>query len=668
MVRVQPGGSRLSGPTCEEQHRGGGYVPGLDGLRAIAVAAVIAYHLGIGLTPGGLLGVGVFFTLSGYLITDLLLTRWSTGVHGFGDFWLRRARRLLPGLFLMVAVVVVWVALADHPQFGVVRGQAFAAGVYVSNWWQIFQHITYFSRFGSLSPLNHLWSLAVEEQFYLLWPALLLLGIRFVREPGRTSGTRPRLALLTLALAVVSAVEMALLYHPSLDSTRIYDGTDTRAFGLLFGAALAMVWPRHLLRTPIRPAARRTLDRAGYLGLATIAILIWRTNQYSPFLYHGGLVLLSLATVLVIAAVVHPAGVLGARLGAEPLRWIGERSYGIYLWHVPIILLSSPARAHGFDAARALLQVGLTVVVADLSWRFVEAPIRAGKLRAVLGQARAGWHLTPLRIRFRLIGTGGLGATALALMVFGHSAAQTPAAADIRSASTTPPGTRARAQTVAFVSGRPYTTSCRQVVHIGDSTSESLMSPDYLPRPADRIDMQYAGVGVASTQFEIQGGTSILETIGGQPNAYDAATTIKRRGYRGCWVIALGTNDSADVYVGSSMGVSARIAHLMSAIGNDPVMWVNVKSLVTGGPYSESDMAKWNSALVQNCSRYPNMRVFDWASIVEDNWFTTDGIHFTSTGSRARARAIADALAFAFPHGGRSPNCIVSAVAPAPAA
>src|SRR6059058_5368546 len=159
------------------------YIPGLDGLRAIAVLAVLAYHLGLSWAPGGLLGVGVFFTLSGYLITDLLLGQWATrGRLRMGDFWLRRARRLLPALFVMLAVVVVWVTLADPSQLPELRGAVAAAAGYVSNWWMISQHVPYFARFGPPSPLAHLWSLAIEEQFYLVWPWLLLLGLHFVRE------------------------------------------------------------------------------------------------------------------------------------------------------------------------------------------------------------------------------------------------------------------------------------------------------------------------------------------------------------------------------------------------------------------------------------------------------------------------------------------------------
>jgi lysophospholipase L1-like esterase len=190
------------------------------------------------------------------------------------------------------------------------------------------------------------------------------------------------------------------------------------------------------------------------------------------------------------------------------------------------------------------------------------------------------------------------------------------------------------------------------VVHIGDSTSEGLISPLYLPKRRQRIGAQYARVGVTRFIPEISGARSIVETYHNQPNAYAVAQQLKQEGYQGCWVLALGTNETADVYVGSPVGLAARIRQMMSLIAGQPVMWVNVKSLLATGPYSETNMLAWNRALIRACARYPNMRVYDWASAVKNSWFIADGIHFTSRGYAARARRIARALAEAFPAGG----------------
>ncbi len=370
-----------------EPARGGQrYMPGLDGLRAVAVLAVIAYHLQLPFAQGGLLGVGVFFTLSGYLITDLLLgQRAVSGQLKLAEFWLRRARRLLPALFVMLAVVAVWVALLDRAQLPGLRPAMAAAAGYVSNWWLIAQHSSYFARFGPPSALGHLWSLAVEEQFYLIWPWLLLLGLR--AAPCR--GGRYWLAGVTLALAAASAVEMALLYHPGYDPTRVYDGTDTRAFALMIGAALAFVWPSLQLRADIGSRGRWLLDGAGAAGLVLILLLVWRTGQYSPFLYRGGMVVLSAGTAAVVAACASPAARIGRVLGWGPLRWLGVRSYGIYLWHYPIIVLTTPANGSE-SVARGAAQLAASVTVAALSWHFIEEPVRHGAIGRLWARLRAG--------------------------------------------------------------------------------------------------------------------------------------------------------------------------------------------------------------------------------------------------------------------------------------
>jgi len=656
------------------------YLPGLDGLRALAVGVVVAYHVDLGWAQGGLLGVGVFFTLSGYLITDLLLGQYeSTGGLQLADFWLRRARRLLPALFVMLTVVVAWVTLLDRSLLPAVRGAVGASAVYVTNWWLIVQHSSYFAQFAPPSPVGHLWSLAVEEQFYLIWPWLLWIGLRARR---RRSGPGKRLAAAPLLLAAASAVMMALLYRPGYDPTRVYDGTDTRAFALLIGAALAFVWPSRHLPVQVGRRTRWALEGAGIVGLGLFAVLVWRTGEYSPFLYRGGMVLLSFATALMVAAAASPATRFGRILGWEPLRWLGVRSYGIYLWHFPIIVLTIPA-AGGDTPSRAVLQVAAVIACAALSWRYVEEPIRHGALSRWRAQIRGnGWRLG-------VLGRPAMFAVAASLPVFvlascgmsgvvrSGSASPAPAAqAATRPAPTvsaqpqrivtaSPRPARTAASTAPVSAPDPDRTSCRSVVHIGDSTSDGLISPDYLPDPRERIGARYAQVGVTTFISEISGARSIVETYEGYPNAYTVAQQLIKQGYHGCWVLALGTNDTADVAVGSSVGLATRIKEMMSLIGNQPVMWVNVKSLVAYGPYSENNMLLWNQALLRACGGYPNMRVYDWAAAVKDSWFISDGIHYTSAGYAARAYLIAHALAAAFPDqggagGARQPStCLV---------
>lgn len=630
------------------------YMPGLDGVRAIAVLAVMAYHLGLSWTPGGLLGVGVFFTLSGYLITDLLLGDATRGGIRLGDFWRARARRLLPGLFAMLVVVTAVVTLIGPHQDSSYRQAVGSAVLYFNNWWLIFHDVSYFEVFAEPAPLNHLWSLSVEEQFYILWPLLVVLGVRLV--PASRYGTRLRLAAITFGAAVVSTVVMAVLYEPGVDPSRVYYGTDTRAAELLVGATLAMVWPSRRLQSAVGDGARKTLDAVGVAGLLIILVFFWRSGEFSGFLYRGGFLVLALATAALVAAVVHPASRLAGVLGCRPLRWVGERSYGIYLWHFPVAILSTSQDVRGTSLVTALLQVAATFAIAALSWRYIEDPIRRRRVR--LPSRLADWR--PWRLP-----AGERVAVAACVLVF-LAAAVGLAGVNVKESSADEPGRINLSQTVTVATDEaaaaPETdrTSCDSVVHIGDSTSEGLVSAEYLPKPKWLISARYAGVGVGEQHLEVSGARSIYERFNGLPNAEDVAESWLAQGFDGCWVLALGTNEAANVAAGSAVSLSRRIRIMMSAIGNQPVLWVNVRSLVKSGPYAAANMKLWDEALEDACATYPNMRIYDWASDVRDEWFIPDGIHFTTPGYRARALYIADALRIAFPDGARpSPDCVV---------
>ncbi len=350
------------------------YMPGLDGLRALAVLAVIAYHLNLPWAPGGLLGVCIFFVLSGYLITDILVTQWKTsGGMNLKDFWLGRARRLLPALFVMLAGVIIWLSFYDPSRLSSLWNDVWAAVFYSSNWWLIFHQVSYFDSFGPPSPLGHLWSLAVEEQFYLVWPLLLGLGLRYVPRRGR-------LIRLITVLAIISAAAMAIIYQPGLDPSRVYYGTDTRAFALLVGAVLALVWPSRKLSPALPSRHRKILDAAGGTALLLVLLMIGQSNQYQSFLYYGGLLLFSIVSAVLVAVLAHPASRLGRLFSIPPLRWLGVWSYGIYLWHYPVIVLTSPGvNTGGLNITLAFAQTVLSITLAAVSWYFIEDPIRHGR-------------------------------------------------------------------------------------------------------------------------------------------------------------------------------------------------------------------------------------------------------------------------------------------------
>jgi peptidoglycan/LPS O-acetylase OafA/YrhL len=672
----------------EPVDRGHRYVRGLDGLRAIAVMAVIAFHLGFSWAPGGLLGVAVFFTLSGYLITDLLMGQFDRdGRLHMQQFWIRRARRLLPAVGVLLLAVLLWVSVDRHSQLGPLWGNTWAAAGYYSNWWLIFHHVSYFARFGPPSPLGHLWSLAVEEQFYLIWPWLLLVATRYIR-------TRRVLSYLALVAAALSAIEMAVLWHPGVDPTRVYDGTDTRAFGLLIGAALAFVWPSRPSKQLVARIPRLAMELVGLAGLAVIIVMVATVGQYSPFLYRGGLVILSVATAAVVAALVYPRALFGRVIGMRPMQWVGVRSYGIYLWHYPIIVLTTPLLARP-NLTRSFFQIAATFAVAAMSWRLVEDPIRSGTWRRPRLPARQPGRLktSPALV----LSTVGVAVVSLVVVTaIDRSSTVRTAASELpnptQSAITPAPpaAPRPTASQVTTVrenlNGRPVVyvhpgrspaaaqpaapkpaatlaaapkSSCRAVVHLGDSTSESLISSNYLPDPAQRLDAQYRRVGVTQTNLQISGARSMWEHFDGEPNGLEVAQKLVSQGYRGCWVVALGTNDAANLAVGSNVSEATRIKKMMSAIGNEPVMWVNTISLVPSGPYSASNMARWDKGLEQACHSYPNMRILNWSALAQPSWFISDGIHYSTPGSAQRAALIATRLAKAFPNSGSSSGCLV---------
>ena len=633
-----------------------GYLPGLDGIRAIAVGAVVAYHLQVPYFDGGLLGVSVFFTLSGYLITSLLIQGFDR--HGRIDlknFWIRRARRLLPALLLMLPVVAVTTAIARPDKLATTGRQVLYALLYVANWTTIARGDDYFQRFAGPGPLDHLWSLAIEEQFYIVWPllvfALLWIGMRLRR--GRSP-----LMLVTLVLAALSTWTIVRLYDPSaMNHTRAYEGTDARAASLLVGALAAMAIPFDRV-TEVSRRARVALDVIGALGLAGVIACIVRTDEFSPFLYRGGEITLATCTAALSIAAAHPGTLISRALGALPLRWVGARSYGVYLWHLPVVAFMPATVLIDRPVVRGLVQLGLILLLAAASYRLIEDPIRRRvptprPTRARLGLAFRAAVLVPV--------------ATVALVIWPLRCHQPSTELEALAAEPVPTALLASPTSIAAPAlapaiktpGAPWT-SCKEVAHVGDSTSLGLVSNLFLPNLDDQIAARYRSVGVETFVPEISGARSMVETYKDQPNATEVVKRRVASGFKGCWVLALGTNDPANTSGNVAM-LGARIDNMMAKVGGDVhVLWTTTKTLKEKGPYQNTNMVAWNKALAQACGRHPNIRVYDWASEVQDAWFTPDGIHFNTNGYKERSARFARALAKAFPKDGAPPSeCLV---------
>lgn len=362
------------------------YIKGLDGIRAIAVIMVLAYHLKLALFKSGFLGVTVFFVLSGYLITGILISEVEEeGTIDLKNFWLRRIRRLVPAVMSMAVVIIFVSAVVNRIIFTKGCKDFLASVLGFNNWWQIFNKISYFEAAGVPSPFTHCWSLAIETQFYLIYP-LILLGIyKLVKSRGEGRANRGLLfAGVTLLLALISVILMIVLFDPQQDASRVYYGTDTRAFSLLFGALLAILWEYRMVPRRLSASVNMVLGSVSFAVLLVMTIAI---NGSSNFWYRGGQFFGTILTVLMVYAVSGRKTWLSRFLSNPVLKWMGDRSYSIYLWHYPIILLISK----GIKASWwiTLIEIVLSVVLSELSYRFIETPIRHGIIGEYLNILRS---------------------------------------------------------------------------------------------------------------------------------------------------------------------------------------------------------------------------------------------------------------------------------------
>ncbi len=572
------------------------------------MGAVLLFHLPARVLPGGFLGVDVFFVLSGFLITSLLLLEVET--HGrirFGAFYVRRARRLLPALFVVLAFTSVLALTVARDAAAQLRQDALAALSYTTNWWFVLDERSYFDVIGRPPLLQHLWSLALEEQFYLVWPAAMLVAWRLWGRRG--------VGVTAVVGALASSGLMAFLAEQGAavgvqDTARLYFGSDTHAMTVLVGAALATVWRPSRLPTSVPPRTQVSLTVAGLAALGGVVGFFAFAGEGTGGLYRGGFLALALVTAVLVMVAAHPAATFGRVLGRDPLRWLGTRSYGIYLWHWPVFLVTRPDLDLPFGGAlAAATSLAATGALAEASYRWVEMPIRragvAGAWRRVSeGRAFRGRH------------AAALGAAAACLAVSGGTAlAQVPA---VGPATYLGGVTSLGAGELTALSRLPLERQGRpplvrqRVTAIGDSVLLSARSALTQTLPRVTIDAEVA--------------RQPDETI-------DRVDQRRRAGaLAGVVVIQTGTNGIPD-----ASALHQLLGRLDAA---ERIVLVNVRS-----PVSWSDQS--NRALETAAHRLDNVVLADWqaTSAGHREYFVADGTHLTARGADAYADTIAAALA-----------------------
>jgi peptidoglycan/LPS O-acetylase OafA/YrhL len=636
------------------------YLPGLDGMRALAVVAVMVYHANADWLPGGYLGVEVFFVISGYLITLLLISeKERTSTVDMRHFWARRARRLLPALFTMLIALTIWVSLFDRDVLGKLRGDVIASLLYVANWYQIWTGAGYTAA-NDFAPLRHLWSLAVEEQFYIVWPlvmfALLKGGTR------RIAGISRWLVVVALALSAVTAV---LVYTGPIGTPEVtpdaywtifgreisifdwaYLGTFSRASGLLLGAAFAMVWrPVAVMRGPLRTKGS-LLDVVSLAGFAILAALTWwmwlvSPEGGNPWLFRGGFLLCAVATLMMVAAVTHERAMTSRVLSIPVLVWIGTRSYGLYLYHWPIYQLIRNIAGNHLKFHEFVLAMLATCLITEASYRYIETPIRKGTLLSSLARMRRSPVAGPRNALFVA------GAVLASLTLFAGISLATAPVEENEVRQALDEGAEATCDVVndPTCSGgettdpvAPDETTAPEGTT--DATGSAVPPPTELtttttapPAPIEQLAIGDSVMLGAAPELSDNGFVVDATESRQFSNGADTVATLNTQGRLGSVVVVhLGTNGTID---------DGDMTRMMEALAGVPQVLMLTLDV-------DRDWIPGNNALIYDTvNSYANVSLLDWAGLAGScpgDCFASDGFHLRPDGQVYYAALIEGAL------------------------
>ena len=619
------------------------YIASIDGLRAFAVLSVIAYHMHLGWAPGGLMGVTVFFVISGYLINGLLVAEYErNGRIDLPGFWLRRVRRLFPAVAL--SVVGIWAACALLSPLLLSRmlPDIPSALLFYNNWWQIFHDVSYFEAWQASSPLKHFWSLAIEEQFYLIWPPVLALLFK-------KGAKKSALAVLVAVLAVASAVEMGLLYEPAGDPSRVYYGTDTRAMSLLAGVFLTFVWPSSAFSERSGETGRARVVVMSIVGLAALVGLVLTvrfTTGFSDFPYRGGIALTTVLSALLVASLVVPGTVVDRLLSFAPFVWIGKISYGMYLWHYPIILLTTNPNAAAVTPWYVhALQLALTIGISAASYYLVENPVRRGAIGKWVRDLRAHKPRVGKRTA-KVVVSGICFAALLAVAIHGTLNMPEQAREGLQAGQLTPEQLAELAErkegsaepSEDAPTDEPEPSGFDTLSDLGsfvvpdDLHGEQRFNGEGLPIYDPLLIGDSVSLGAEAAFYDVfpNGHLDSVVSRNIWESPYDDYADADQVG--DIVVFCLGTNNAVeDWQIDEDL-----LSHVP---GSKLVVMVNTRSYTDWVDYT-------NDAIAYTPERYPNVKVVDWYSASEghDEYFAGDGTHLTSDGAAAYVELIRVAI------------------------